>query len=212
MSTEVSVIGENEGKSNLKKMLSKAPDPKEIKKHPFLKIDYIPIDIIESKLDIYFKKWDVVDLEYNLVGNSMCVSLVLVVFDKTTGAEYARRSGVAAIALQTDAWDKSKGRKPKGYDIDPNNIKAAALQMALPVSKATALKNAAASLGNDFGRSLNRNFEDTSLSTLTHLEDDLNNAKDKAQLNLIFNKLPKKYQVELKDLYFKVKERLENEG
>lgn len=130
-----------------RKKLADPIDPKIVKKLRGIK--YVPIEVIEQRLDtIYNGLWSVENLHYSVEINSVVVSLDLKVFHPVARV-WMTRSGIASIPVQVDAGDKSANPIPK----------PTALQKNMPAAKAIAVKNAAQSLGRHFGRNLNRSWD-----------------------------------------------------
>jgi hypothetical protein len=128
---------------NFQKKLSEPPDPKIVKTMQGFK--YIPVEIIEAKLDKYYSGlWKTENLKYSIEINSVAVSLDLHVFHPVA-KNWIVRTGIASVPVQLDRETKV--------------IKQTALQKNLPAAKAIAFKNAAQSLGRSFGRNLNRGFD-----------------------------------------------------
>lgn len=131
-------------------LLNQEPDPKWIKDHPTAAgVKYIPIGIIEWLLTYIFIIWRVEILRENLLGNSICVTIRLFYRDPVTGEE-RWTDGIGAAPLQTD---KGAGA------IDFNKLKNASVQIAAPMAKTYAIKDAAETLGKLFGKDMNRKEE-----------------------------------------------------
>lgn len=109
---------------------------------------YVPIDKIEYLLDVLFQNWKVEVLDYKPIFNSISVSVRLHYINPITG-EWQFHDGVGAKELQTKA--ESGVLKP-----DFSNVGKSAIEMALPIAKTNAIKDAADHLGKIFGRDLNR--------------------------------------------------------
>lgn len=137
------------------KLLSKSPK-KLAKKHPQINAQYLPVGIIEQMLDAIFPSWSFERVDSGILANSVFYEGVLTVQSPHNGKIF-KRTGVAAIPIQL-----GKGSKP----MEIENIVATAIQKNLPTAKSVALKNAAQSLGNLFGRSLNRDDEAPDMTNL----------------------------------------------
>jgi hypothetical protein len=108
---------------------------------------YMPIEIVEKKLDaIYSGLWQVVNVNYNQMLNSVTCSVELQVFHPVLRV-WVTRAGLAAWPIQL-----KKGEK----EITPWTINTMALQMNLPAARALAIHNAAKGLGRTFGRDFGR--------------------------------------------------------
>lgn len=140
----------NDNRNQLNVLLNQSPKPEWIKTHPLINgHKYIPIERIEYILTRIFIKWKPEILETKLIANSVTVTLRLHYLDPVTG-EWEWTDGVGASPLQTD---KGAGA------VDFNQMKNAAVMMALPAAKTFALKDAAENLGKLFGKDLNRKDE-----------------------------------------------------
>lgn len=125
---------------------------------------FIPIGTIEEKLDYYFRGlWKVTDFTQTVIVNEIAVTLQLHVFHPFAGV-WIERTGVAAVQIQLRAeYEKGPDGKRVKKPVDVLDVSkkiANTVQKDLPHAKAEALKNAAKSLGNIFGRNLNRGPED----------------------------------------------------
>jgi hypothetical protein len=131
-------------------VLNSAPDQDKIKSRQ--NINYLPISTIENELDrLYAGLWQVKNLSFTIVTNEILVSLDLQVFHPIAKT-WITRAGVGACMI----------RQRSGAQISDVNAKLKnALQMDLPHAKAEAIKNAAKSLGDKFGRNLGRKTSDT---------------------------------------------------
>ena len=100
-------------------------------------------------LDAIFPGWSWERTNTQIMANSIVYEGILTVKNPHNSKEY-KRAGAAAIPTQL-----SKGSQPMQIE----NIVTTAIQKNLPTAKSVALKNAAQSLGDLFGRSLNRDDE-----------------------------------------------------
>jgi hypothetical protein len=107
---------------------------------------YLPIDKVEFLLDAIFQEWKVEVLSVNQIFNSIAVTIRLHYLSPLTG-EWLFHDGVGAKGCQVNA---------KCAPSDMNEIKAEAVQMALPSAKSFAIKDAADHIGKIFGRDVNR--------------------------------------------------------
>jgi hypothetical protein len=130
----------------LKLLLNQQPHDSWVKKHPMTKNPYLPIDKVEFMLDRIFQEWKVEVVREGVMFNSIYVTVRLHYKDPVTG-EWRFHDGVGAKACQLDSGSKSSQME---------NIKEAAVMMALPIAKSLAIKDAADHLGKLFGRDLNR--------------------------------------------------------
>lgn len=127
-------------------LLNKEPKPEWVKVHPFGKFKYLPIDKIEYLLKMIFKQYKIEVIETKQMFNGVTCTVRLHYLHPVTG-EWMYHDGVGAEALQT-----KKGTSA----ADMININTNALAMAIPIARASAIKNAAATFGNLFGANLNR--------------------------------------------------------
>lgn len=114
---------------------------------------YIPIGILEARLDqFFFGDWQTVNFQFNREFNEMVGSLELICTNPITGKEM-RRVGAASIQIMQDAQTKVN----QFNDAKKKN----ALEAGFPKLKAECFTNAVKGLGNIFGRNLNRDkFDD----------------------------------------------------
>lgn len=133
------------------KLFSRKPAAAAIKKNKFANdSEYVEIGYIEMKLDQITKGlWNTEVKDVKLIGNSICVTIRLSVFHLSYKT-WIHRDGVGACPIEV-----RKDASP----VDFSQITAKAISKNLPVAKTEALKNAAKSLGNIFGRHLNRQFQ-----------------------------------------------------
>lgn len=141
--------------------LSSMPNSNELAPTPDKKAWYLPIDFVETTMDeLFFGLWETKDFEWKPIANEITASITLRVFHPTAKI-WIERVGVASIAIMVDrAPDNISGQEKNRWALDVNNKKPNALDMGLPKLKADCLKNAALSLGNIFGRNVNRNLKD----------------------------------------------------
>ena len=130
-------------------ILSKNPSLKSIKTNKYANNSkYLEIGYIESQLDRLFLSWDWEVLSVQLIANGIVVNGKLTVL--THNMNRITRSGVAGVEIQT---------KQGATSLNVDNMSAKAMDRDPGRAEAYALKNAAAKLGNAFGRSLNRDFK-----------------------------------------------------
>jgi hypothetical protein len=107
---------------------------------------YLPIDKIEFMLTRIFQQWRVEILDQGTAFQSCYVTVRLHYRNPTTG-EWSYHDGIGAAPVQTDAGKSA---------ADLAAIKTRAVQIAFPIAKSGAIKDAAEHLGALFGRDLNR--------------------------------------------------------
>jgi len=140
-------------------LLNQPPKPEWIMEHPQTRMKYIPIGRIEYLLNMLFVNWNVEILNTNIFANSISVTVRLHLTYPTGKQTFF--DGVGAAPLQTD---KGAGA------TDFNQIKSAAVQMALPSAKSYAIKDAADHIGNLFGKDLNRKQIESSFFSILEPE------------------------------------------
>jgi hypothetical protein len=149
-------------------VLSRIPDHKELQKTPDGKAWYLPVDFVETTLDeLFYGLWETKEFQWKAIANEITASIVLRVFHPTAKT-WLERTGCASYPIMVDAppknsdgTDKLIGQEKNRWYLDVNNKKPNALDMGLPKLKTDCLKNAALSLGNIFGRNINRKLNDT---------------------------------------------------
>lgn len=145
-SEQIELAGKQEG---LNAILNVSPPAKWVKDHPQIKDwKYIPIDKVEYLLRKIFKKYRVEVLKTGMLMNAVEVTVRVHYLNPTTG-EMDFQDGVGAQELQT--------KKDTGaLKMDMSNVNRGAVQMALPIAKSYAIKDACELIGNIFGGNLNR--------------------------------------------------------
>lgn len=128
-------------------ILSTNPPKQIVKYHKYGKFEYIPITLVERLLDGLFEWWQPEIIREGHVINGFYVVVRLRAkipkSDKILVAD-----GIGFAEFQT-----AKGATPMDY----TQLMPGAGVLAVPKAKAEAIKNAAKSLGNLFGRNLARN-------------------------------------------------------
>lgn len=170
---EDSDLEEMKKQSEVNKFLNKHPKAEWIKKHPYAKdVDYLPVGKVEMLLDIIFGHWNFEVIDYKILANSVSVHIRLTVINPLTKITIVR-DGLGAVPLELEATtyekdgggnikkDQSTGEpiiKKQGAKnaIDFEYLNRMAVMKNLPAAKSFALKDAADTLGNLFGRNLNR--------------------------------------------------------
>lgn len=121
--------------------------------------NYIPIGIVETLLQKVFKTFTVEIIREGVMFNSVYVTARIHLKHPVSNEPFFI-DGVGAAELQTKS-----GASPAEMD----KINKGAVQMALPMAKSYAIKDAAEHLGRLFGRDLNRK-ETMSYATDPNLE------------------------------------------
>lgn len=121
------------------------------------------ISHIEMTLDEYFfGLWSTENFKWERIANEIVGTVDLVLIHPSAGITY-RRTGAAAIQITVDAVPeqiRNSLQEKNMWAQDTANKKPNALDMGFPKLKAECVKNAAQSLGQIFGRDLNRKKSD----------------------------------------------------
>lgn len=136
-------------KEQLNVILNTPPPDSWVKIHPHIKNHkYLPIDKVEYLLKKCFKKYSIEVKETKMIMNSIAVTVRVHYLDPSSGTmDY--HDGVGAAEIQTN---KDTG----SLKMDMSNVSRGAIQMALPIAKTIAIKDACDHFGDLFGASLNR--------------------------------------------------------
>jgi hypothetical protein len=144
-------------------LMNQEPKKEWVKTHPFIKgYNYLPIDRIEYLLKTIFKSYKIEITGQGQSFNGVWVTVRVHYLHPVTG-EWLFHDGIGASQLQT-----AKGTSP----ADLANINNGALQMAFPVAKTVAIKDAADHFGRLFGSDLNRKELITYSADLTLIDMD----------------------------------------
>jgi len=132
------------------KRISTTPKTNSIKKNKFANnADYLEIGYIQAELDrVFHGLWEWEIKLVNVAINGVYVTGNLRIFHPIAN-HWITRSGIGFKEFQLSA-----GRK----EPLPENLSSKALERDLPIANAEAMKNAAKTIGNAFGRGLNRKF------------------------------------------------------
>lgn len=199
---ELPTIGElSREQKDIYSLLNSQPKESEVKQHPFVKrkneknqrvpVDYIPISIIEAKMDSIFGplNWKVSEPKYQMLGAStvkegqaymLCTVLVSVLNTQLGAPVWVERGGTST-----------------GF-VEHNTFSTVGAKM-----KTEAFKNAVVSLGDTFGRNLNRNEVEVISSDIRveSEEEQLRSVTNLQDLELRFKELSKKQQREFSTIY-----------
>lgn len=113
------------------------------------KSSYIPLYIQTALADKLFQQWDVVDEDFRIVHNEIVYVVKIEYQPSYPGAELRRCTGVGAKPIQCDSSSVPS--------LFPKGKKTNALEYNAPAARSAAISNAFTTLGNIFGRNLNRN-------------------------------------------------------
>ena len=128
-------------------LINQNPPAKWIKTNPYANnAKYLPIDKVEFLLRKIFKDVDIEVLRESVMFNAVTVTVRIHYTHPVTGLR-GFKDGVGAKQIQT-----KKGASPADMASISNN----AVEMALPIAKTNAIKDACHNLGRIFGADLNR--------------------------------------------------------
>lgn len=174
----------------LKELLNQQPNKSWVKDHPIAKnVKYLPIDKVETMLDMIFQQWKVEIKSVSQLAQSICAVVRLHYLNPITN-EWSYHDGVGATPLKTD-----KGASAS----DLGAIKNDAVATGAPSAVSFAIKDAAEHLGKLFGRDLNR--KDTIAFTNLFVEEvpeydkesamnAMKEAKSMDELRQVWNNMP----------------------
>jgi hypothetical protein len=132
---------------SLNAILNTPPPDKWLKKHPTIdNHSYLPIDKVEYLLRKIFKRYRIEITNQGTAFNGVWVTVRVGYLNPITN-DWDHQDGIGAAQLQT-----KKGTSP----ADLANINFGAIQMAFPIAKTLAVKDACDHIGNIFGANLNR--------------------------------------------------------
>lgn len=134
----------------LMKLLNDPPSQKAVKRNKYANnAAYLDVGLIEAQLDRFFGSlnWSFVVTKLEVQLNAIVCTGDLIIFYKD---RQIRRSGVGSSEIQMRSGTKA---------MSPENISPKAMERDAPKAKSQALKNAAHSLGDAFGRSINRAYK-----------------------------------------------------
>lgn len=119
-----------------------------VKSNPFANnAEYYPIGYLQMKLDqIFYGLWEWKVNSLQVAGNAVVAYGDLRYFHPIAKT-WITRSGVGAMPIELKSGSNAN---------DAQNINHKAMQKNVPAAEAYAFKNAAAKIGNLFGRHLNR--------------------------------------------------------
>ena len=158
---QISVIDDTIQKSvavglTYKAILNQKPPKQIIKHHDFGKFDYLPITAIERLLDGLFEDWTVKILREGVAVNGFYVVVNLTAKIPQTD-KILTSDGIGFAEFQT-----VKGAAPTDF----TQLMQSAGVMAIPRARSEAIKNAAKSFGNLFGRNLTRKDDNSELEDM----------------------------------------------
>lgn len=144
----VSETEESIKENQLMVLLNQPPPPKWVKIHPFISgYKYLPIGRVEYLLRRIFTFYKIEVIKTGILFNAIEVTVRVSVKNPITG-DWISHDGVGACELQTQ---KDTGT----LKLDMSNVNKSAVQMALPIAKSLAIKDACDHFGKLFGSDLN---------------------------------------------------------
>ncbi len=153
--SEIEKTNEDNLKLSLEKFITyinRTPNANELEPTPDGKAKTLPIDFVETTLDeLFLGMWQTHSFTYTREFNEVIGSIILEVKNPITG-EWIKRTGAASIVITQD--------KDATLETFNTTKKKNALDLTFPKLKAECVLNAARSLGNVFGRNLNRKKKD----------------------------------------------------
>lgn len=157
-------------------------------------VTYIPIDVIEEKLDNFFNGlWETYDFKYQVIVNELVGDLVFRIYHPVAGV-WLRRVGTGGVIIQQRAELDEEGVKKPVDVLDVSKKIPNTLEKDMGHLKAECIKNAAKSLGNTFGRNLLREITHSginqSLTPLNEFISVINQMDDRDSLVTYFTELP----------------------
>lgn len=155
-------------------LLNQPPPEQWIKLHPYIKgYKYLPIGRIEYLLKRIFTHYRIEVLKTGILFNSVEVT-ARVHYRNPVTREWDFHDGVGACELQTQ---KDTGT----LKLDMSNVNKSAVEMALPIAKSKAIKDACDHFGRLFGSDLNHKeqFDFTPLLKQDMSIDDIKTLLDK---------------------------------
>jgi hypothetical protein len=149
--TDIQQIKKSEQLANVTsfmKLLNVPPKKNVIKQNKFANnSNYLSIGHIEHLLDSFFPEWSYEVKSTQVLGNSIAVTVSLTLTSPITG-NIIKRDGVGACPIELKSGTQNA--------LDFGNISPKAIQKNLPTAKSLALKNAAQTIADIFGRNINR--------------------------------------------------------
>lgn len=135
--------------NDLMVLLNQNPPDKWVVEHPFIRnYKYLPISKVEYLLKKIFIQYRIEVLREGQLFNSIMCVVRVHYLDPVTN-EWHYHDGVGAQELQT-------AKDTGSLKTDMSNINKSAVQMALPIAKTIAIKDACDHFGKLFGSDLNR--------------------------------------------------------
>lgn len=177
--------------------LNVEPDKeKEVKIRKHDKVKYVPIEVVEAKLNQYFSGlWQTFNFKYQVIVNELVGDLELAIYHPVAGV-WLRRSGTGAVLIQQRAEyevdDKGNKVKKSTDVLDVSRKISNTLEKDMGHLKADCIKNAAKSLGISFGANILRDVEngDAEFIDPSQAEQVMATITSKKDLKLYYQGLP----------------------
>lgn len=134
-----------------RKALNKAPAEKWLRARKLggdKKSTYVPLFVQQALADTFFREFDVINEEYQVVANEIICTVKITFLPDYPDSEHRFMTGVAAKPIQQDK-DMSASSFPVGKKVN-------ALEYNTPATRSAAVSNALTNFANIFGRNLNR--------------------------------------------------------
>lgn len=131
--------------------LRKAPNSNWLKERNIggnKKSKYIPLFVQQALCDLFFREFDVIQENYQVVQNEIICTVKISFLPDYPYSEHRYMTGVAAKPIQQDS-----GISASSF---PTGKKANALEYNSPAARSAAVSNALTNFANIFGRNVNR--------------------------------------------------------
>jgi hypothetical protein len=125
------------------------------------KSTYIPLPIQQALADKFYREWDVVQEEYQLITNEILCTVTIEYLPDYPFSEHRKMTGSASKPIQ-----QNQGTAASLY---PDGKKTNALEYNGPAARASAISNAFTTTANIFGRNLSRDIK-SNFSFITEKE------------------------------------------
>jgi hypothetical protein len=140
-------------------LMNQPPAKEWVKEHPTVKTHkYLPIERVEFLLKSIFKAYKI-----EITGQGQSFTGVWVTvrvhYKHPVSGEWSFHDGIGAAELQLRAATQSEKEAGQKVTFAVENINKGALQMAYPIAKTLAVKDACDHFGKLFGSDLNRKDE-----------------------------------------------------
>ena len=110
--------------------------------------NYSPVEGTEAMADLVYRHWEVIDEKFSNVVNEIVCTLKIQALPDYPGADYIYFTGSASKPIQCKSGSETH--------LFPLGKTANSLEFCLPAARSGAIRCAFSTLGNLFGRNLNR--------------------------------------------------------